>query len=131
MPFDRIVQNQENLGNLQASKTLKAGRILKVSRVLKIAKLLRLFRMKKVVERMEDYITIGRNTGKLLRLLVITLVKAHVNACGWSFMSRVSDQFYEASWQRSYMNGYLLDETSVGKEYLCLLYTSPSPRDGT
>ena len=46
MPFDRIVQNQENLGNLQASKTLKAGRILKVSRVLKIAKLLRLFRMK-------------------------------------------------------------------------------------
>ena len=121
VPFDRIVQNQENLGNLQASKTLKAGRILKVSRVLKIAKLLRLFRMKKVVERMEDYITIGRNTGKLLRLLVITLVMAHVNACGWSFMSRVSDQFYEASWQRSYMNGYLLDETSVGKEYLVSL----------
>jgi len=121
VPFDRILENQEGLENLQASKTLKAGRILKVSRVLKIAKLLRLFRMKKVVERMEDYITIGRNTGKMLRLLVITLVMAHVNACGWSFMSRITDQFYEASWQRSYMDGYLLDESEVSKEYLVSL----------
>lgn len=122
VPLDRILANEQALENLKAAKGLKAGKIFKISRMLKIAKLLRLVRIQKTFARFKDYWVLGRSTSKILRLLVFSCFFAHINACGFSFVSRFSDHFYVQSWQREYADGYLaLRERHFSHEYIVAL----------
>ena len=109
IPVDRIVEwssggggDTGNLESIQGAKALKASKVLKVSRVLKLSKLTRLLKSNQWMERMEDHMTIGRNQIKLVKLLVLTLAIAHINACIWAWCSRISEVLYESSWQLKY-----------------------------
>eukprot|EP00940_MAST-03C_sp_MAST-3C-sp2_P000337 g337.t1 len=122
VPLDRFLVDNDGLENLKAAKGLKAGKILKIARMLRIAKLLRLVRIQKVIARLEGILVIGRTPKKMFKLLVFSTLFAHINACGWSFMSRISDQFYTQSWQSTYADGHLaLYDDEFVNEYVVAL----------
>ncbi|GBG29142.1 Potassium voltage-gated channel protein eag [Hondaea fermentalgiana] len=114
-PIDAFVQSMENL---QSAKVLKAGKILKVGRILKLAKLARLLKLPHLLGRFEEDITLSVVHVKLMRILLTTSLIAHLDACGWAFMSRLGDTYYSDSWVQAY--GALDD--SVASQYVSAMY---------
>jgi len=114
VPIDWMVASMENMSG---AKVLKAGKLIKVSRLLKLAKLARLLKVPHLVERFEDDLRVSPVRLKLFRLFFMTSLIAHLDACGWAYVSRAGD-VYADSWKRDYN---VIDEDII-VQYIAALY---------
>jgi len=134
VPFDLVFEwalgldDTQSLGNVQATKSLKLSKsaritkLSKIARVFKLSKLVRLARASRLLTSLSilDGFYITRNQMKLLKLCLVTIIIAHVIACGWGLVAHLHDAKLYDSWL--YDSG-VIDSTGL-EQYLTAFYWS-------
>jgi len=108
IPADIVVGAVKIRGNARSVATL--SKVLKIARVVRLLKLLRLLRLMSLISHWENHSNLGALASRLLKLILIIFLAAHLSACGFVGV----DNYYrvaDTSWAN--MKGYNMNSWFV------------------
>jgi hypothetical protein len=80
---------------LPLSKSFSNTRLLKIIKLTRLGKLTKVLKMNTLLESAEDVFTSYRHHMKLLKLLGLSVVVTHLNACVWAYLGNSNSVFID------------------------------------